>query len=156
MLARLLDLDVRRVQQLAKQGVIPKGGRNAYPLVGAVRGYVKFLRDRQISGDTGRSEYGEERTALIRARREAQELANAQLRSELIPQAEIETMIVGLASGAAQKLRGVPSKAAPIAHAAETLAEAESVIRRSIDEALEEIAAEAERFPVEEPKPASA
>ncbi len=44
-LAALLMLSPRRVQQLAAQGVIPKAGRDAYPLVGAVRGYLGWLDD---------------------------------------------------------------------------------------------------------------
>jgi hypothetical protein len=36
-IARLLDLSERRVQQLSREGVIPKAERGQYDLVGAVR-----------------------------------------------------------------------------------------------------------------------
>lgn len=96
-----------------------------------------------------------ERARLAKEQADAQEIKNAQLRGELIPQADVETMVVSLASGTAQRLRGVPSKAAALAHAAETIAEAEQVIRREVDAALEELADAAEDA-VEESQPAGA
>ena len=44
-IARLLDLSERRVQQLSREGVIPKAERGQYDLIGSVRGYVRYLRD---------------------------------------------------------------------------------------------------------------
>jgi hypothetical protein len=48
-IARLLDLTERRVQQLAREGIIPPAARSGnergrYDLVGAVRGYVHVNR----------------------------------------------------------------------------------------------------------------
>ena len=45
-IAKLLDLSERRVQQLSREGVIPKATRGQYDLVGSVRGYVRYLRSR--------------------------------------------------------------------------------------------------------------
>lgn len=42
--ANLLNLDVRRVQQLADEGVITRSGRGRYPLTEAT-GYVKYLQE---------------------------------------------------------------------------------------------------------------
>ncbi len=44
-IAKLLDLSERRVQQLSREGVIPKATRGQYDLIGSVRGYVRYLRD---------------------------------------------------------------------------------------------------------------
>lgn len=44
-LAALLMLTPRRVQQLAQAGVIPKTGRDAYPMVAAIQGYLAWLDD---------------------------------------------------------------------------------------------------------------
>lgn len=40
-ISRLLDLSERRVQQLSREGVIPKANRGQYDLIGSVRGYVR-------------------------------------------------------------------------------------------------------------------
>ena len=37
-IAKLLDLSERRVQQLSREGVIPKAERGQYDLIGSVRG----------------------------------------------------------------------------------------------------------------------
>jgi hypothetical protein len=59
-IARLLDLSERRVQQLSRDGVIPKAERGQYDLVGAVRGYVVYGRPRAamciITKTTGKPE----------------------------------------------------------------------------------------------------
>ena len=49
-LSKVFDLSPRRVQQLARDGAIPKATRGKYPLIGAVRGYIQFLRQGS-SGD---------------------------------------------------------------------------------------------------------
>ena len=43
-LASLLGLTATRVQQLAREGVIPRAARGKYPVRSGVRGYVEFLR----------------------------------------------------------------------------------------------------------------
>ena len=44
-LGELLDLSPRRLQQLAKEGIIPKDVRGRYDLAGAVHGYSRYLQD---------------------------------------------------------------------------------------------------------------
>ena len=44
-LAKLLDISERRVRQLSAEGIIPKGARGRYEMVGAVRGYIRYLRE---------------------------------------------------------------------------------------------------------------
>jgi hypothetical protein len=53
-IARLLDLSERRVQQLSREGVIPKAERGQYDLIGSVRGYVRYLRDHALKAQAGR------------------------------------------------------------------------------------------------------
>ncbi len=50
-IAELLDLTPRRVYQLTNAGIIPKASRGRYELVPAVKGYIKYLRDRAINAD---------------------------------------------------------------------------------------------------------
>lgn len=82
-----------------------------------------------------------ERARLAREQADAQELKNAEARGELVPGFEIETTLVTLYSGTQQRLLAVPAKAAPEAHGAKTIAEAEAVFRKYQIEALEELSA---------------
>lgn len=50
-IAKLLNITERRLQQLAKEGVIPRSGRDSYPLAGAVRGYIRFLQQTTPGAD---------------------------------------------------------------------------------------------------------
>ena len=56
-IARLLDLSERRVQQLSREGVIPKAERGQYDLIGSVRGYVRYLRDQALKAQAGAPDY---------------------------------------------------------------------------------------------------
>ena len=56
-IARLLDLSERRVQQLSREGVIPKAERGQYDLIGSVRGYVRYLRDQAQKAQAGAPDY---------------------------------------------------------------------------------------------------
>lgn len=69
-LAALLMLTPRRVQQLAAQGVIPRAGRDAYQLVGAVRGYLRWLDDenRRAAASASAVRLAEQRVAVIEQR----------------------------------------------------------------------------------------
>jgi phage terminase Nu1 subunit (DNA packaging protein) len=85
-ISKLLDLTPRRVQQLASEGVIPRAEKGRYELVPAVRGYIRYLRDRAIGAgvlpeDAARAS----RARLIKAQAEAQEMENEKVRGELLP-----------------------------------------------------------------------
>ena len=88
--AKLFDLSVRRIQQLAKDEIIPKQGRGEYPLIGTVKGYVNFLQ-KQASGQSNsdaRQTLQEERTKLTRAQREKIDIEIDKMTDELIPRDE--------------------------------------------------------------------
>lgn len=46
-LAKLFGVVPRRIQQLAKDGVIPKAAHGLYPLLPAIKGYIGFLQQAQ-------------------------------------------------------------------------------------------------------------
>ena len=50
-IAKLLDLTIRRVYQLTNEGVIPRAEKGRYELVPAVQGYIRYLRDRAVGAD---------------------------------------------------------------------------------------------------------
>ena len=58
-IAKLLDISPRRVQQLSSDGVIPRASRGKYELVPAVQGYIRFLRGRAINADVNDGEEGD-------------------------------------------------------------------------------------------------
>ena len=85
--ARLFNVSERRIQQLAKEGVIPRAGRGKYPLIGTIQGYVKFLQDRAAGNafEGAPTDLQAERMRLTRAQADAQELKNAITQKRMVP-----------------------------------------------------------------------
>ena len=89
-IARLLDLSERRIQQLSRDGVIPKAERGQYDLVAAVRGYVAYLRDLAVKAQAGAPDFGAERARLIKAKADLAEMEADGRRGELLPADAVE------------------------------------------------------------------
>ena len=51
-IGELTGLTPRRVQQLAKEGVIPKASRGKYPLDESIQAYIRFLQEKVSHRDT--------------------------------------------------------------------------------------------------------
>ena len=106
-IARLLNITERRVQQLAKEGVIPRSGRGRYPLAGAIRGYVTFLQD---TGDGEVSDPDKlkpfERRAFYQG--ELDKLKLQVERGELVPAFEVERKLARLFKILTQHLDTLP------------------------------------------------
>jgi phage terminase Nu1 subunit (DNA packaging protein) len=88
-IARLLNITERRLQQLAREGIVPKAARGQYPLAGCVRAYIQYL---QNSGQTDSSD--PERLSPFQKRAhyqaELDKLKLEQERGELVPRIEME------------------------------------------------------------------
>ena len=52
-IAKLLLLTERRVQQLTREGVLPRADRGRYELAPVVQAYVRYLRDRMLPSEAG-------------------------------------------------------------------------------------------------------
>lgn len=92
-IAALLNLQRRWVQQLAKNGVMPKAAHGRYPLAGCVQGYVRYL---QAQAEThAPSELEQHRLALLEQRYRKLKFENDKLEDSLIP-AEDAEIVCGL------------------------------------------------------------
>ena len=89
-LAKILMIGVRRVQQLAKEGIIPKTEKGRYALIPAVQGYVRFLQEHSMSTNSVPADYRKEKARLTKAQAEIAEIELAQKRGELAPVADFE------------------------------------------------------------------
>ena len=140
-IARLLDLSERRVRQLSAQGVIPKAARGRYELVGAVRGYVQYLRRQIMKEEAGEADYGAGRTRLIKARADLAEMEAAQLKAELLPATDVASAWTAIMSLLRTRLLGLPDSLAPLLHETTSITEARNILKKAIDEVLAELAA---------------
>lgn len=117
--SRLLGLTDRRVQQLAKEGYIPKPSRGMYPLVGAVQGYIRFLRDEARKGS--QAENG------LKATRQAEiEMRMAEKRRDLVARAEANAAMDEVVGEINEQFGGFPARVTR-----------DAAFRREIEKALD-------------------
>lgn len=94
-IARLLNITERRLQQLAREGLVPKAARGQYPLAGCVRSYIQYL---QNAGQVDTSDPDKLSPFQKRAHYQAEldKLKLEQERGELIPRIEVEQEMAGV------------------------------------------------------------
>jgi phage terminase Nu1 subunit (DNA packaging protein) len=139
-IAKLLDLSERRVQQLSREGVIPKANRGQYDLIGSVRGYVRYLRDQALKAQAGAPDYAAERARFIRARADLAEMEAEEKRRSLIAADEIEAAWVAVLALLRTRLLGLPDRLAPQVFDQSTIGDTRTLIRSAIREVLDDLA----------------
>lgn len=140
-IAKLLMITERRVQQLTKEGVLPKAERGRYELAPVVQGYIRYLRDRAIGSDTPGDESDNHRRRLVKARADIAEFEAERLAGSLAPVDEVERTQADMITRFRQRSLAVAPKAAPLV-AVETSTEAcHEIIETFVHEALAELAA---------------
>jgi phage terminase Nu1 subunit (DNA packaging protein) len=108
-LAPLLGITANRLTVLAKDGVIPKQGRAAYPLKDAVRAYVEFTRENP-GGRKRESSEAKERLTLAQAERA--EVALARDRGELLSADEVRAEWLSVVADLKARLLALPNRVA--------------------------------------------
>ncbi len=139
-IAKLLDLSERRVQQLSREGVIPKATRGQYDLIGSVRGYVRYLRDQAAKAQAGAPDYAAERARFIRARADIAEMEAEEKRGAVIAAEEVEAAWIAVLALLRTRLLALPDRLAPQVQGAATPAAVRDLMRGAVREALEELA----------------
>ncbi len=139
-IARFLNLTERRVQQLARDGIIPKAEKGKYDLVRCVQHYVRYLQDRAYGNADAPRDTHHERARLIKAQADKTELEVAALRNQLIPIETIEHDWMQQVSACRMRLLAIPSKSAFQIAALKEPTEIERFLKRAIYEALSELA----------------
>ena len=139
-IAKLLDLSERRVQQLSREGVIPKAERGQYDLIGSVRGYVRYLRDQAVKSQAGAPDYMAERARFIRARADLAEMDAQEKRRSLIAADQIEVAWIAVLALLRTRLLALPDRLAPQVFEQSTVGDTRNLIRATIREVLDDLA----------------
>lgn len=128
----LLGLSTERLRQLSKAGTIPTAKSGAYPLVGAVQGYLRFL-----TSNPGRTDGAA--VALADAKRREVELRNSKAAATVIETKTVEAFFCDtlstLKGEIAASLKNLDKGTAPLALAAASLAfeRAEEKVLEALD-----------------------
>lgn len=91
-IAALLMISDRRVQQLSKEGHIPKSESGRYHLVQSVQGYIKFLRSRseEIDADVKSADFYQHKARKMKADADIAEIEAAKRRGDAIDAQEVK------------------------------------------------------------------
>jgi len=91
-ISKLLLLSERRIQQLSKEGVIPKAEHGRYELAPTVQGYVRYLQER-VAGSVpavGEIDYHKEKARKTRAEADMAEMDADLRKGSAIDAAEVK------------------------------------------------------------------
>ena len=137
-ISKLLKLTERRVQQLAKDDIIPKAERGKYDLISSVHGYIDFLKAK-AGGDFTAEDVIKNKNKLMKAKAEIAEIEKMKATGELIPKEEVKSTWLELINKVKQKLLAIPNKTAPIIVSIKNTNEIKLILQDKIYEALYEI-----------------
>ena len=137
-IAKLLKLSERRVQQLAKDNIIPKAERGKYDLVSSIHGYIDFLKAK-AGGDFTAEEVLKNKNKLLKAKAEIAEIEKQKATGELIPKEEVKRTWLELVHKIKQKLLSIPNKVAPVVVTVKNISEIKLILQDKLYEALYEI-----------------
>lgn len=135
--AKLCDMTPRRVQQLVKEGVLPRSSRGDYDAAVCVVSYIRYLK-KLIDGQGGGS-FTDQRTRLAKEQADKQEMENAVRRGELLVADEVVEAYRNEYQRCSVKLQALPTKLAPLISGAKVLSDIQLLLSTGINEALDEL-----------------
>lgn len=148
-IAKLFDLDVRRVQQLAKEGILPAASQRPYKfdLLPTVKAYIRYLRDRANgkeakTSDTVKAEADKLRAEadLKQSKAKIAELQLKELEGKMHRSEDVEALTNDLVYTARSMIMALPGRLAMDVVQAGSANEASALIRTECYKILDELA----------------
>ena len=136
--ASWLDMTERNVRELAKKNIIPQYRPGLFKLKDTVHAYIAFLRDKAPNKEEN-LDYTTERAKMVRTKREAAELDLAERKKELHRSEDIEIIMTDMLIRFRTKLMSIPAKQSPILAEKNDQKEIFKILKKAIDEALDEL-----------------
>ena len=148
-MAKLFELDPRRVQQLAKEGVLPAASQRPYKFnhLPTVKAYIRYLRDRANgkeakTADTVKAEADKLRAEadLKQSKAKIAELQLKELEGKMHRSEDVEAMTNDLVYTARSMIMALPGRLAMDVVQAGSANEASALIRTECYKILDELA----------------
>lgn len=141
-IARVLMISERQVQNLANDGIIERTETRRYNLEKAVQGYIQFLKGRTIGAnktDDDVADYHTEKARLVKHQADRAELEVKELSGDLLRASEVNQTWYQMVTHCKTRLLSIPSKAAPIVAAESNAGAVQEILEDLVREALEEL-----------------
>ena len=143
-ISRLLLMTDRRVQQLVKDGVIPKTEKNRYELAPCVQGYIRYLQERAVGNAAAPADFHVEKARLVKLQADKTQMEVDELGGKLVRVDEVKKELYSAITDCKNRLLSIPSKAAPIVTNETNPAIVQGVLDDLVREALTELSKEAD------------
>lgn len=140
-IAKLLMMTERRVQQLTKEGVIPKQDRGRYELAPTVQAYIRYLQDR-IAGRTedGSNDWSAARAKHMAMKAELAEIELKKARAEVIAADEVKRAWAAILGEVRAGLLGTtPVRIAQLVQGVTDSTELKRLVKTEIEDAMRAI-----------------
>jgi len=138
-ISQLLKLTERRIQQLAKDEIIPKAQRGEYEMIPCVHGYIDYLKAK-IGREFTAEDLAINRNRLLKAQADLAEIEKQKQEGELIAKQEVKKNWLSILSVLKSKLLSMPNKVAPVVMTYKNVNEVKLILKDKIYETLHEIA----------------
>lgn len=136
-IAKLFMLTERRIQQLAKEGIIPKAERGRYELAPAVQGYIRFLQERSLNPDNAAAiDFSAERARKIKAEADIAEIEAAKRRGDVADISTVRRSCERAFAEVRANLRNIPGRVATQVLGDDNESRVKALILNEIDLAL--------------------
>ena len=143
-LAEALGLSTRRIRQLYKEGVVTKSQRGRYDLKRSVLGYINTIRQQEDKkgADLEKLKISKEAEALMheRLKKRKTELVVLEMEKKLHRAEDVEYFWNAMVLAAKSRLTAIPVKCAPLLVGIEDRKEIQTILKREVADALNEIA----------------
>jgi phage terminase Nu1 subunit (DNA packaging protein) len=137
-LASTLNVTVRRVQQLAEEGVVIKDARGKYRAIESIQRYIRYLQEREGLNQEG-IDFNREKALHEKTKRELAELDLAVRKGELHRGEDVRMVMTDMLTAFRAKILAIPTKLAPQLVGKADLAQITSIITAELHEALKEL-----------------
>src|SRR5580704_3861880 len=117
--AKFLNLSEQRVQQLAKEGILPREARGSYDPIKCGLAYIRYLqaaiekRDGAVPADESGTGERRERMRVLRAQADLKEMQLAELRSQTVTVQDAEKEVTDLVLTTTAHVMAIPARVAP-------------------------------------------
>ncbi len=136
-IARLLKLSERRVQQLVKDGILPRPVKGEYDAINCVHAYIDYLK-KLISG-SGELSLTDERTRLTKYQADLAELDLRRAHGEVIGTEDAMRIWSEVVMAVRQRLLALPTRMAPLVVNCQSIPEVKARLDVAITEVLGEL-----------------
>ena len=138
-ISQLLKLTERRIQQLAKDEIIPKAQRGEYEMIPCVHGYIDYLKAK-IGREFTAEDLAINRNRLLKAQADLAEIEKQKQEGELIAKDEVKKNWLSILTVIKSKLLSMPNKVAPVVMTYKNVNEVKLILKDKIYDTLHEIA----------------